>query len=358
MSSSPKALCITLFLAAAARAQESPAPPPTLHVYTNLVQIPVLVLSPNREKIYRPIPGNRFSIHLDDGLTIHPTYARLEGEDPIDLAIVLDPRDPGDYVMPKISSMIADLAPKYLHPQDHVSLYVLDCGRIYPALNLPADPAQLKSGADRALTRWSERVHQKHAPPCTANTNIYDVLSFVTHSLAKQPGRRVVLAISTGEDRKSIRSGDDLVSIAQVDGVTLFGISTLKLLPSNTLSPAHVDPFATICESSGGLVLTPTASTLAKNMQRFVEMLRERYILEFPRPPYAVAGRHIITVTIANISAFTFIRSAGVSVPLARPSETSPLNQVIDTPVIANPAEASSAPAASAPTVISLRTKQ
>ena len=51
-------------------AQDNSAQPgttPTLHVYTNLVQIPVLVLTPGRDKLYSPIAQNRFSISFDGG---------------------------------------------------------------------------------------------------------------------------------------------------------------------------------------------------------------------------------------------------------------------------------------------------
>src|ERR1017187_6933780 len=74
-------------------AQDTPVQPdatPTLHVYTNLVQIPVLVLTPAREKLSSPIAQNRFSISFSGGPWSRPTYARPEGDDPIDLSIVLD----------------------------------------------------------------------------------------------------------------------------------------------------------------------------------------------------------------------------------------------------------------------------
>ena len=63
-------------------AQDTPAQSgatPTLHVYTNLVQIPVLVLTPGRDKLYSPIAQNRFSISFDGGPWLRPAYARLRG---------------------------------------------------------------------------------------------------------------------------------------------------------------------------------------------------------------------------------------------------------------------------------------
>jgi hypothetical protein len=121
-------------------AQNTPATSdaiPTLHVYTNLVQIPVLVLTPTREKLLAPIAPNRFSISFDGGPSFQPTYARLEGDDPIDLSIVLDIRSLQIDLIERIDQTIADLAPSFLHPGDHVSIYAYGrperAGRRLPA---------------------------------------------------------------------------------------------------------------------------------------------------------------------------------------------------------------------------------
>jgi hypothetical protein len=48
----------------------------------------------------------------------------------------------------------------------------------------------------------------------------------------------------------------------------------------------------------------------ANRMQRFIAMLRERYILEFQRPDWVNAGWHKHTVRIDGVDAF--IRSGGI----------------------------------------------
>jgi hypothetical protein len=60
-------------------------------------------------------------------------------------------------------------------------------------------------------------------------------------------------------------------------------------------------------------------------------MLRERYIVEFPRPKNVTAGPHEMRVKIAHGDA-DFIRSAGIMVPLADPA------------VLADPATVSAGP--------------
>ena len=66
---------------------------PTLHAYANLVQVPTLVLDRDLKPIV-PIAEGRFFISIDGGPKFRVTHARLEGEDPITLAILLDVSQP------------------------------------------------------------------------------------------------------------------------------------------------------------------------------------------------------------------------------------------------------------------------
>jgi hypothetical protein len=72
----------------AAQTSES-AGAPTLHVYANLVQIPTLVLGSDHKPMAR-IDEQRFFVSLDGGRKFRVTHARLEGDDPISLAILMD----------------------------------------------------------------------------------------------------------------------------------------------------------------------------------------------------------------------------------------------------------------------------
>ena len=54
---------------------------PTLHVYTNLIQIPTLVLGSDHELIRKPIAENKFSVSLDDGPGRRVILAITDGHD-------------------------------------------------------------------------------------------------------------------------------------------------------------------------------------------------------------------------------------------------------------------------------------
>ena len=64
------------------------------------------------------------------------------------------------------------------------------------------------------------------------------------------------------------------------------------------------------------MVLTSDESNLTDRLKlrEFVQMVRERYIVEFPRPSNSTPGQHGMAVTIAKGS--YLIRAAGVSMPV------------------------------------------
>ena len=51
---------------------------PTLHVYTNLIQVPTLVLWQSYEPVSKPIAENRFSVSIDSGPWFGATHVRQE----------------------------------------------------------------------------------------------------------------------------------------------------------------------------------------------------------------------------------------------------------------------------------------
>jgi hypothetical protein len=73
-----------------------------------------------------------------------------------------------------------------------------------------------------------------------------------------------------------------------------------------------------LCELSGGAVLLSPPSALNSTLHRFVTLVRERYIVEFPRPANATAGIHVQQVRVEKSN--DFIRPAGISVPIPDPS--------------------------------------
>jgi hypothetical protein len=301
----------------AAGAQETATT--TLHVYANTIQIPVLVLDAARQPI-APVAPSRFEISLDDGPKFRATHVRLEGDDPISLAILLDVSGKETDLMGKIDEAISNLAPPSLNSRDHVSIYALDCKLIRSLDNVPAEEGRLKSGVDAVLKSWKDRGGSRHGTDCQHRVHLWDALAFTTYALSNVPGRRVILVVTKGKDGGSKHPWNELRTYAQGAGVAIFGLRYVPEEPGHLyfLNIGNEDPFNSLCELTGGMVLTASRRTEADELKRFMATVRGRYIVEFPRPYRSKGGEHSLVVTIDKSNAF--IRSAGISVPIADPA--------------------------------------
>ncbi len=314
-------LCALAFTAASSAtrlaAQESATP--TLHVYANLVQVPTLVLSPTRGRI-APVAPSRFWISIDSGPIFKATHVRPEGDDPISLSILLDVRGSEAKLLPNLDEAIANLAPTFLHPKDHVSIYVLDCSLFLYATDIPAESGPLKHAVTSALTAWTGRLQEKRGPDCRLPLQLWDALAYLSSKLYGLAGRRVILAMTDGSDTGSTHTWNELTKFAQATGVAIFGLSDGASLSEQLLDRKQRSEnfFNSVCELSGGMVFFSGETHVAKTLKRFTAMLRERYIVEFPRPLNGTAGPHRLQVTIEGSQ--NFIRSTGISFPPADPA--------------------------------------
>jgi hypothetical protein len=288
---------------------------PTLHVYTNLIQIPTLVLGPNRERLTEPIAESRFSVSIDSGPWFRATHVRREGDDPISLAVLLDMRRGAEDFTPRLRNAIVDLAPSALHEKDHVSIYALGCNLMQSLNDVPADATQLERGVEGALKFW---LSQKTII-CLQQDHLWDALSYIAGQLYQRPGRRVILAVSQGLDSGSKHTLNEARSYLQATGVAVFGIS--HTFPASKIYSEEFDPFESVCTSSGGFVFRATVPTLAATVKTFVTTVRDRYIVEFPRPSNATSGLHQMRVKIAHGDT-DFVAAAGISVPMPDPAAT------------------------------------
>ncbi len=289
---------------------------PTLHVYEDLIQIPVLVLDPLRAAL-APIAPQRFAISIDAGPRFRPTYVRLEGDDPISLSILLDARGPEEDLLPKIDAAIAGLAPLSLQARDRVSVYALDCTLIETLDGAAAEQERLRQAVELALQSWTDRRQNKRKSDCSPTLRLSDALTIVMDNLHRLPGRRVMLAVTDGYDKGDKYSWNDVKTHAMVTGVAVFG---MVYVPSGLGQhrTTYGEAFTLACELSGGMIFPSNGSDVAETLQRFTKTVRERYIVEFPRPLNSTVGKHSLLVTIDKMDAF--IRPAGISVPMADPA--------------------------------------
>jgi hypothetical protein len=279
----------------------------TLHVYPDLVQIPTLVLGTNHQAI-RPIPESRFFVSIDGGPKFRVTHARLEGDDPISLAILLDLSQPKANLMESIDNAIAGLAPLSLTARDKLWVYALDCQLHRSPVDDPGDPATVKQAVDSVLKSWNARGGVQSG--CPNRLNLWDSVTVVTKELRARPGLRVMLVVSDGVDGGSWNNWNLTRDYAVASSVAIFGLTGR---PNVFVE----DSFDSVCQLSGGMLLKASPHNLAKQLQWFMTMVRGRYIVEFPHPVSTKPSHLIMDITIAK--SLTFIRPAGAAVAVDDP---------------------------------------
>jgi hypothetical protein len=169
---------------------------PTLHVYTNLVQIPTLVLQADRKPLAAPVPEERFYVSFDGGSKFRATHARLEGDDPITLSILLDLRQPFPSLMDGFGAAAAGLAPRWLTAKDRVSIYSAGCSFVRSGADVPADSTTLERGVVQALQAWKMRAAARDKGDCTTPSNLWDALAVVEQMTLHKPGRSAILVVT------------------------------------------------------------------------------------------------------------------------------------------------------------------
>jgi len=319
---------------ATASGSEGPTPVFTLKVYTNLVQVPTLVLDHEKQAL-RPIDFRRFQVSIDSGKKFLPTHVRIEGEDPLDLAIVADVTMKGsDAYVAGLADALAVVASKSLRPNDRVSIYVLGCRLLRGPHRVSPDPDRLHDALQATLQ--SPNLRAANGSSCGTKVHLWAALVSVISDMQDAAGRRAMLIASPGRDDGRSTSWSKLHEYAGAQGMALFGLRDQDLVWGGWQADRG-DAFRALCESTGGLVFTAGKRDFEKRLQQWVTLLRGRYVVEFPNPQHLSDERHNIEVSVRG-DGLAFITLAGVSVSLPDPTITSdphyvPSQQGADIPV-------------------------
>lgn len=300
----------------------------TLHVYTDLLQVPTLVLT-QLHSSYAGLTSQNFVLSLGQGPTFHPTNVRQEGNDSITLAILFDLTSDPSSMFTSFAQAMSKLPTGVLSARDYISVYAYDCELVRTTEDKPATPEQLRASMQKVLAEGREKARNGAAQSCWSEKRLYDVLATVAKDIGDSPGRRVILVVSDGADRHSVNNNWSTVArFAGSKSITVFGIrpvtkqTAIGLFDPFSEPGAHgwwtmtdADPFGMLCGSSGGLVLAVDKGTngMTGQIKRVMTMLRDRYILEFPRPVNGGPGLYSINVFINDPMAI--IRPAGVAFP-------------------------------------------
>jgi hypothetical protein len=105
----------------------------------------------------------------------------------------------------------------------------------------------------------------------------------------------VLLAVTDGHDGGSRTLWTNVRNWAQVESIAIFGLPiTPARLQTTRLSPE--DQFNQICQLTGGVEVPASGRILSEQLKELLQMVRERYIVEFPRGREEQAGIHTLDV--------------------------------------------------------------
>lgn len=295
----------------------------TLRVFTNLIQIPTLVLDDNGVPVAEKTRP-QFQIAIDHGKPFNPTHVHLEGDDAISLAVLMDASGREEDLVRDMPGLLGGLVPALLTPRDHVSLYAVDCALLRTLNDAPADSLALQTGAAELLKLRGLR--DQRGSHCRHSLKLYDALTTVLTRVGESQGRRIVLLVSDGKDDGSRQGWHDAMVVAHGNGVAIFDVSLAPSPLFMSLSPRSIpqssetlDPaLAELCRASGGLILPVTPRSLKETVERILRAVRGRYILEFPRDNAMTSGTHLIEVKVVKHDRYTLL-PAGATVTLRDP---------------------------------------
>lgn len=140
--------------AQAAPESQTPAdaePIATLHVSSTLIETPMLILDPQGHVPQRAPSAGGIELQLGGSAWFRPDYVRQEGNDPIELAILVDQTSLVRDIPRPLTQALSSLSSLGLTSRDHVSLFVMDCSSVR-VTNLSADPAQAEDALKSAIT--------------------------------------------------------------------------------------------------------------------------------------------------------------------------------------------------------------
>jgi hypothetical protein len=225
------------------------------------------------------------------------------------LALLIDTSRPKNELLLQLAQAITDLAPDYLHPHDLVAIYEFDCNLIRTMYFKPASRAGLKDAVDSALAVWRSGGEKRS---CKPTMPLWDSMAKALADLGQQPGRRVLLVVSDGQDDGSRTNTSQM----QVESASLIDQQIVRHSP---LMESPEDKLDQICQLSGGVEIQAEQSIEAWRLKEFTQMVRERYILEYPRGINRTAGVHGLQVSLGRDD--LYIRPSGIMAPVASEDE-------------------------------------
>ena len=291
-----------------------PAPETTtIHVLRDLIEIPALAFRPPLHPA-ATLSRSDFMIHLDGGPGFVPEHARIQGSEPLTLAMVVEGEAKNAGVVSQaLRSAIGHWAPDILSESDRLSMYISGCRLVRSLHEQPANLALRRQQFSDALSLSNFEAAMQAEKKCRPlPTN--KVLDVAINQMTNTTQWKIVLLIANGEHGSDYQSMQRVQEYAAAQGVTLFAVKYLRDGHFTPLANVANDGVNHLAASLGGVTVESSFAGLGQATAATIGLLRQRYILSFPPPASRSAGAHWLQVT-SRVKGIQVLSSAA-SAPL------------------------------------------
>jgi len=300
------------------------------------LELPVLIV----DHEHRPADGvtlDQLRIKTGTGQPFAPLAMRLEDEDPVSLAILIDASRDSFHDLGKLGDEFAAMVGSVLLPGDRITIYAADCAMTRSMLNAPPEAAALRKGVADALAAPTLHNGKPHSA-CGKTVTLWDDVAVAIAGLSHAPGRRVLLMISSGTDGASKYDWLTVQQYAFDQGVAIFamrdqrqaqaddftrqslsvtnGSTGFHSTISPTPAPRNANSLELLCANSGGLTLMSAPEFRKDGLADILFLVRKRYILTIPKAAYQPGTSHSAKVTGTLLKTPYFMSAAGATEPL------------------------------------------
>jgi Ca-activated chloride channel homolog len=201
----------------------------TLHVSARLVEVPVTVLDTRGHYVDGIGPGD-FRV-IENGQAQKIKFFEGSGGF-ISCAILLDTTGSMEKALPRLKNSVVRFIDE-LGPEDSVAIYSFS-ERLIRQQELTKD----KAAAKRSVLRMR----------AAGRTALFDALTDVSGEISSQPGKKVVVVFTDGDDNASVLTAQAAVGRATKNGVPIFSIAEGEATESPRLKKILTD----LSRSTGG----------------------------------------------------------------------------------------------------------
>jgi Ca-activated chloride channel family protein len=262
----------------------------TLHVDVKLVNVFVNVIDQNGA-IVAGLTRDDFAL-AEDGRPQQISVFERQSELPLNLTLAIDTSSS----VRKDMAAEADAARRFAHAllrsQDQMSLmqFATEARELTPFTN---KMSQIDHGLGQLRSDWS--------------TALYDAICQASAGLGRNPGRRVLVLISDGDDTASSATYAQALEQALRNEVMIYSIIDVPIEASAGRDLGGEHALITLAEQTGGKSFYVSDGGLDKAFARVSDDLRAQYLLAY-YPHHQEPGRnfHRIQVTIPRAAPQAF----------------------------------------------------